>query len=75
MGSKNKLKPALSVEDAVDFIFNDMTHTCDGWAKIHQAPIFFHENSIDNAHKAVMIFSIPQYNREDKKFKMTIEEL
>ncbi len=74
---KKPLKPAPTVEQVMDLLLDDMTHTCDGWASIKQAPVImtaWDKNSTDQAFKAFFTFTVPQWNTEEKTFRITIEE-
>jgi len=74
MKTKKPLKPALTVEQVMDLLLDDMTHTCDGWATVIHCPVLEVKGSFNPAHRAFFFFKVPQYNTEEKTFKITIEE-
>lgn len=74
MKNKKPLKPAPTVEQVMDLLLDDMTHTCDGWAKIVHCPVLTVKGSDKPAHEAFFLFQVPQWNTEEKTFKITIEE-
>jgi hypothetical protein len=68
-----ELKPAHTIEEVTDMLIESMRDHDTGWAYA-QEPTFM---KIYSGTKTVSTveFVIPQYNRVQKKFKITIEEV
>ena len=70
---KRPLIQAHTIEEVTDMLVESMRDHDTGWAYA-QEPTFRYENSIDPAIKSFVEFVVPQYNRVQKKFRITIEE-